>query len=111
MNREFIDALGQLAQERNLNKDELLVKFEEALEQAYSSKIQVGSEVEVMIDPETGEMEVLLIRKVVDEVVDEVREISLEDALELDDSVELGMEMEFPAEHRRHRRCLAGRVA
>src|SRR5690625_357174 len=98
MNREFIDALGQLAQERNLNRDELLVKFEEALEQAYSSKIQVGSEVEVMIDPETGEMEVLLIRKVVEEVVDPVREISLEEALELDDSVELGMEMEFPVD-------------
>ena len=98
MNREFIDALGQLAQERNLPKDELLVKFEEALEQAYSSKIQVGSEVEVMIDPESGEMEVLLIRKVVEEVEDEVREISLAEALELDDSVELGMEMEFPVD-------------
>ena len=98
MNREFIDALGQLAQERNLNKDELLVKFEEALEQAYSSKIQVGSEVEVMIDPETGEMEVLLIRKVVEEVEDPVREISLTEALELDDTVELGMEMEFPVD-------------
>src|SRR5690625_66125 len=98
MNREFIDALGQLAQERNLNRDELLVKFEEALEQAYSSKIQGGSEVEGMIDPETGAMEVLLRRKVVDEVVDPVREISLEEALELDDSVELGMEMEFPVD-------------
>ena len=97
MNREFIDALGQLAQERNLNRDELLVKFEEALEQAYSSKIQVGSEVEVMIDPETGEMEVLLIRKVVEEVVDPCADL-LEEALELDDSVELGMEMEFPVD-------------
>src|SRR5690554_2902536 len=98
MNREFIDAMGQLAQERNLNKDELLEKFEEALEQAYSSKIEIGSEVEVSIDPDTGEMEVLLIRRVVEEVTDEVREISLEDALKLDDTVELGMEMEFPVD-------------
>ncbi len=98
MNREFIDAMSQLAQERNLNKDELLEKFEEALEQAYSSKIEIGSEVEVSIDPDTGEMEVLLIRRVVEEVTDEVREISLEDALKLDDTVELGMEMEFPVD-------------
>lgn len=98
MNREFIDAMGQLAQERNLNKDELLEKFEEALEQAYSSKIEIGSEVEVTIDPDTGEMEVLLIRRVVDEVTDEVREISLDEALKLDDTVEIGMEMEFPVD-------------
>ena len=98
MNREFIDAMSQLAQERNLNKDELLEKFEEALEQAYSSKIEIGSEVEVSIDPDTGEMEVLLIRRVVEEVTDEVREISVDDALKLDDTVELGMEMEFPVD-------------
>src|SRR5690625_152003 len=98
MNREFIDALGYLAQERNLSRDDLLVNFEQALEQAYASKIEPGSQVEVMIDPETGEMEVLLIRKVVETVENPIQEISLEEALELDDTVEVGMEMEFPVD-------------
>ena len=98
MNKEFIDALGQLAQERNLNKEELLDKFEEALEQAYTSKIQPGALVEVSIDPDTGEMEVLLIRRVVEEVEEELTQISVAEALELDDTVEVGMEMEFPVD-------------
>jgi N utilization substance protein A len=98
MNKEFIDALTLLAQERNLNRDQLLIKFEEALEQAYSSKVEEGTDVEVMIDPETGEMDVVVIRRVVDEVLDPLKEISLADALELDDSVEVGMEMEFPVD-------------
>ena len=48
--------------------------------------------------PETGELEVLVIRRVVEEVEDADREIELTEALELDDSVEVGMEMEFPVD-------------
>lgn len=98
MNKEFVDALSMLAAERNLDKEQLLQNLEEALEQAFERNITPGKQVEVMLDPESGEMEVLVIRRVVETVEDEDKEISLAEALDLDEGVELGMEMEFPVD-------------
>ena len=98
MNKEFIDALNQLAVERNLDKEQLLTSFEEALEQAYERNVEPGKTIEVVVDPETGEIEVLVIRRVVETVENIDQEIPIEEARELDESVELGMEMEFPVD-------------
>lgn len=98
MNKEFIDALNQLANERNLDKDQLLLSFEESLEQAYERNVEPGKQIEVQVDPESGEIEVLVIRRVVEEVEDPEQEISLEEASDLDAEVEVGMEMEFPVD-------------
>ena len=98
MNKEFVDALNLLAAERNLDREQLLASFEESLEQAFERNVMPGKQIEVILDPETGEIEVLVIRRVVEEVEDADREIELTEALELDDSVEVGMEMEFPVD-------------
>ncbi|MCY4353753.1 MAG: transcription termination factor NusA [Truepera sp.] len=104
MNREFIDALNLLAAERNLDKDQLLTSFEEALEQAFERNVEPGKEIEVALDPESGEMEVLVIMRVVEEVEDPDKEISFQEALDLDETVEVGMEMEFPVDPERFTR-------
>lgn len=98
MNKDFMDALNQLAAERNLDRDQLLTSFEESLEQAFERNVEPGKQIEVSLDPETGEMEVLVVRRVVEEIEDPDKEIILEEALELDDTVEVGMEMEFPVD-------------
>ena len=98
MNKDFIDALNQLATERNLDKDQLLASFEESLEQAYERNVEPGKAIEVQVDPETGEIEVLIVRRVVEEVEDAEQEMSLDEARELDPTVEVGMEMEFPVD-------------
>ena len=98
MNKDFMDALNQLATERNLDKDQLLASFEESLEQAYERNVEPGKVIEVQVDPETGEIEVLIVRRVVEEVEDAEQEMSLEEARELDPTVEVGMEMEFPVD-------------
>ncbi len=98
MNKDFMDALNQLAVERNLDKDQLLASFEEALEQAYERNVEPGKAIEVQVDPETGEIEVLIVRRVVEEVEDAEQEMSLDEARELDPTVEVGMEMEFPVD-------------
>ncbi|MEX2534737.1 MAG: transcription termination factor NusA [Trueperaceae bacterium] len=98
MNKEFMDALNQLAAERNLDRDQLLTSFEESLEQAFERNVEPGKQIEVTLDPETGEMEVLVVRRVVEEIEDPDKEIILAEALELDDAVEVGMEMEFPVD-------------
>lgn len=98
MNKEFIDALNALAADKKLDKMQLLESFEEALEQAYERNVEPGKEIEVEIDPNSGEMDVLVVRRVVEEIEDPDKEITLKEALELDDTVEVGMEMEFPVD-------------
>ena len=98
MNKEFVDSLNLLAAERNLDRDQLLTSFEEALEQAFERNVMPGKQIEVILDTESGEMEVLVIRRVVEEIEDEDKEISIQEAVELDPDVEVGMEMEFPVD-------------
>src|SRR5690554_7614429 len=98
MNKEFVDALNMLAAERNLDKDQLLASLEEALEQAFERNVMPGKQIEVELDTDTGEMDIMVVRRVVEEVEDPDTQISLEEALELDDEVEVGMEMEFPVD-------------
>ena len=41
MSKEFIDALNLLAAERNLDREQLLLSFEEALEQAFERNAEL----------------------------------------------------------------------
>ena len=104
MNKDFVDSLNLLAAERNLDKEQLLRSLEEALAQAFERNIMPGKAIEVSLDPEMGEMEIVVIRRVVETVEDEDKEISLEEAIDLDDEVEVGMEMEFPVDPERFTR-------
>ncbi|ADY25900.1 NusA antitermination factor [Deinococcus proteolyticus MRP] len=94
----FADALREVAQQRNINELQLIEAFEESLALAYKRNIDAEKRVEVHLDPQSGELEVLIIKEVVEKVEDENMQISLAEALELDPGVEVGMEMEFPVE-------------
>lgn len=94
----FAEALREVAQARNINELQLIEAFEQSLAQAYTRNVEPDKRIEVTLDPQTGELEVLVVREVVEKVEDEHLQISLADALELDSGVELGMEMEFPVE-------------
>lgn len=100
MNREFIDALEQLEEEKHIEKGVLLEAIESALLAAYrrnystTGNINVDN-VRVDIDSETGDISVLSRLEVVGEVMDENREISLEDAHDIDARYEIGDAIEF----------------
>jgi N utilization substance protein A len=107
VNREFVEALSQVAVERGVTADELIAAFEYALRQAYlrqrgykQKEVEegLGPVVEVNLDPQSGELEVLEIRTVVEKVENPDREISLADALTYDPDVQVGEEMEFPVD-------------
>jgi N utilization substance protein A len=100
----FVDALREVAQARNINEMQLIEAFEQSLAQAYTRNVEPDKRVEVHLDPKSGELEVLVIKEVVEKVEDENVQISLADALELDPGVELGMEMEFPVEREKFTR-------
>ncbi|AWN23583.1 transcription termination/antitermination protein NusA [Deinococcus irradiatisoli] len=94
----FAEALRDVAAARNINELQLIEAFEQSLAQAYTRNVEPDKRIEVHLDPDSGELEVLIVREVVEKVEDENLQISLADALELDPDVELGMEMEFPVD-------------
>jgi N utilization substance protein A len=100
----FAEALREVAQLRNINELALIEAFEQSLSQAYTRNVEPDKRVEVHLDPESGELEVLVVREVVEKVEDENVQISLADALELDPEVEIGMEMEFPVDQEKFSR-------
>lgn len=108
MNKDFVDALSQVAHERGVTAEELISNFEEALRLAYLRQKGFrpkdveeegkGPIIEVYLDPQEGHLEVLEIRRVVEEVKDPDKEIDLETAKKYDPEVEVGEEMEFPVD-------------
>ena len=108
MNKDFVDALSQVAHERGVTAEELISNFEEALRLAYlrqrgfkQKEVEEegkGPIVEVQLDPQEGHLEVLEIRRVVEKVEDSDKEIDLETARKYDPEVEVGEEMEFPVD-------------
>lgn len=100
----FVDALREVAQSRNINEMQLIEAFEQSLAQAYNRNVEPDKRVEVHLDPASGELEVLIVKEVVEKVEDENLQLSLADALELDPEVEIGMEMEFPVEREKFTR-------
>lgn len=94
----FAEALREVAQARNINELQLIEAFQASLAQAYTRNVEPDKRIEVILDPQSGELEVLIVREVVEKIEDENLQISLADALELDPGVEIGMEMEFPVE-------------
>ncbi|MER3555309.1 MAG: transcription termination/antitermination protein NusA [Meiothermus sp.] len=108
MNKDFVDALQQVAVERGVSAEELISNFEEALRLSYLrqkgfrqkevEEENKGPIIEVHLDPQEGTLEVLEIKKVVESVEDTDKEITLEAAQKYDPEVALGEEMEFPVD-------------
>ncbi|NME81778.1 transcription termination factor NusA [Clostridium sp. SM-530-WT-3G] len=99
MNEEFVGALRELVKEKGICEDLLFTTIQDALVAAYKknyANVNTNAQnVKVTIDRETGEIGVYAQKVVVDEVYDDVTEISIEEAkaispkYEVDDVVDL----------------------
>lgn len=99
MNEEFVGALRELVKEKGICEDLIFTTIQDALVAAYKKNYANANtkaqNVKVSIDRETGEIGVYAQKVVVDEVYDDVTEISLEEAkaisprYEVDDVVDL----------------------
>ncbi len=83
-------ALDELCKEKNLDKATILDALQKALIKSYQKNYDNEENVDVIIDEETGQIEVFALKEVVDEVDDTITEISLKDALEENSSYHLG---------------------
>ncbi|MCI7539264.1 MAG: transcription termination factor NusA [Veillonellaceae bacterium] len=91
----FLDALQALAKEKGVDEDFLFDAIEAALISAYKRNFGSAQNVRVVLDRHTGAYHVYAIKTVVEEVFDDVEEISLAQArtinpdYEIDDTIEI----------------------
>lgn len=90
MNNDFMLALDELCKEKNLDKETILDALQKALIKSYQKNYDNEENVDVIIDEETGQIEVFALKEVVEEVDDTITEISLKDALDENPSYNLG---------------------
>ncbi len=90
MNQEFITALSEIAEDKNISKDSLLETIEFALITAYKKNYDHAQNVSVNIDKETGEIKVYQQKEVVEEVEDVNLHISTDEAQKISGGYSLG---------------------
>ncbi|HBM81212.1 MAG TPA: transcription termination/antitermination protein NusA [Clostridiaceae bacterium] len=90
MNGEFIEAITQLAREKNIKQEVLIEALESALVSAYKKNFGSAQNVKTAINPETGDVHVYAQKTVVDEVYDKLLEIDINDAKAIDNKYKLG---------------------
>ena len=90
MNQEFIEALNQIEKEKGISKEYILEAIEASLVNAYKKNYDNNQNVKVVIDREKGDISVFSQKTVVEEVLDETTEISIQEARVLKPMYQLG---------------------
>jgi len=97
MNYDIIEAFGQIAAEKNLAIDYVLETVEAALVSAVKKKYpEVEENVRVNINRSEGEIQVFLTKKVVETIENKGTEMTIEEASEYYEDVEVGQELDVP---------------
>ena len=93
----LFEAAEQLEKEKGISKDVLISALADALVAAYKKQIRdkEAENIESILDEETGEIGVFRTKMVVKKVENEDTEISLKDAKEIDEDVELEDEVKI----------------
>jgi len=89
-NLNIVEALSQIAREKNVDRDLVVQTLADALISAAKKRYGNTDNFEAEIDPATGQMEVVAHKTVVEEVEEPSQEIDLEGALVIDDKAQLG---------------------
>src|SRR5512134_1113513 len=89
---EFALAFNEVLEDKQLPKEIILGAIESAMVSAYRRAVNASSaqHVEARIDPETGQVLIYAEKEVVDDVVDERTEVTLEEARHFEPEVNLG---------------------
>lgn len=89
-NLSIVEALGQIAREKNVDREMVVQTLKDALVSAAKRRYGNTENYYAEVDPQTGSMEVVAHMRVVEEVEEPSAEMTLEDALEIDSSAQLG---------------------
>jgi len=106
MDSQFISAINQIAEEKGISKEIILETVGTAIAAAYRKDFgQKEQLVTATIDPKTEKVRLFIVHKIVEDVEEPMREISLEDARKVDPDAEIDGEIKEevfpPAEYGR----------
>ncbi|HWV35525.1 MAG TPA: NusA N-terminal domain-containing protein, partial [Thermomicrobiales bacterium] len=82
MKSDLYTAIAQIAAERGIPRDAVVVSVEQALTSVYKKAANSDEDVRVELDQATGEMQVVVVKTVVSDVTNPDTEISLAEAAE-----------------------------
>ena len=98
MNTELMEALTILEQEKDISREKLIDAIENSLINACKNHFGKADNIRVIMDRETCDYSLIQEKTVVEQVEDDVEEISLEKAKEIDSKYELGDIVQIPVE-------------
>ncbi|NLJ99347.1 MAG: transcription termination/antitermination protein NusA [Tissierellia bacterium] len=90
MNVEFIEALEDIEKEKGVSKEVILDALESALISSYKKNFGSSQNVEIEIDKSTGKVNVYAKKTVVEQVEDDLMEVDIEEAKEIDEKYQVG---------------------
>ncbi|HZS12924.1 MAG TPA: transcription termination factor NusA [Nitrospirales bacterium] len=93
MNRELIAVIDQIGREKGIEKTKVISALEAALQSAAKKRFGQGENIQVQIDPKSGEISVVSLKTIVDTVANPKAEISLSEARKVDSEAEVGDEI------------------
>lgn len=93
MKRELMAVIEQVGREKGIDKHRVLAAVESALLTAAKKRYGNNENIQVQIDPETGEISIVSLKTIADQITDTNAQISLEEARAIDGEAELGDEI------------------
>jgi N utilization substance protein A len=93
MNRALIDMIQQIGKEKRIDTQKIISAVEQAILTAARKRYGQVENIQVQLNPETGDIEVISLRKIVKEVTNPQLEVSLEEARKVDSTADEGDEI------------------
>ncbi len=89
-------SIEQISREKSIAPEVIHEALEDAMVAAANKYFRTDEDLQARYDPETGTIDVFAVKKVVEKVDDEATEMSLEEALTVDETFELDDYIEIP---------------
>lgn len=93
MGRELVNVIEQISREKGIKSDTIISAVKSALQTAAKKCFGASDNIQIEIDQKTGEIQVILIKRIVEHVTNPKEELTVEEAREIDSEAELGDEI------------------
>ena len=96
MSNIITQTIEQISKEKNIDPKVIIVALEDAMVAASRKFYKTNEDINARFDPETGMVEIFAVKRVVETVENPSLEISLEEAKQIDDSLQVDDTVEIP---------------
>ena len=107
---ELLEAVNLIEKEKNINREAIYEMLSDIMEQVYNKYYEPNKDIKIDIDRNSGEISAYQSKKIVEEVMDEDLEISLDEAIKIDNNSKIGDSLLFMIEQKKFDRIAAQNV-